>query len=64
MKKRDLQELRKKPADVLRKELQAEWGRMSSLRFDLSLGKAKNVKEIRAIKKRIAQILTLLKKKQ
>ncbi len=64
MKKRELQELKKKPIEALQKELRAEQERLSNLRFDLSLGKVKNVREVRAVKKRIAQIETLLKEKE
>lgn len=64
MKKRELQELKKKPIETLQKELRAEHERLSNLRFDLSLGKVKNVREVRAVKKHIAQIATLLKEKE
>ena len=36
--------------------------KLRQLRFDLSAGKVKNVREIRKFKKEIAQILTLSKK--
>ncbi len=54
-------ELRKKPKEELQKILEDDREKLRQLRFDLSAGKVKNVREIRNIKKEIAQILTLLK---
>ena len=54
------QELRQKPKDELEKMLMENREKLRSLRFDLSAGKVKNVREIRLIKKDIARILTLL----
>lgn len=55
-----LVELRRKSKDELKKILQDNREKLRQLRFDLSAGKVKNVREIRHIKKEIAQILTLL----
>ena len=60
MKKID--ELRKKPKDELLRILKEDREKARQLRFDLSSGKVKNVREIRRIKKEISQILTILKK--
>ncbi|MBI2577398.1 MAG: 50S ribosomal protein L29 [Candidatus Wildermuthbacteria bacterium] len=56
-----------KPAEVksmseaeLQKELAEKRNKLRDLRFDLASGKVKNVREIREIKHRIAQILTSL----
>ena len=54
-------EIRKKSKSELRKLLTELKGKLRSLRFDLSSGKVKNVREIREIRKRIAKILTILK---
>ena len=56
----DLAELRQKSKTELQKILQSSQERLRQLRFDLAAGKIKNVREIRKIKKEIAQILTLL----
>lgn len=63
MKKNDLKELRGKSVKLLEKELAEKKSRINDLRFDLSLGKIKNVREIRQLKKSIAQILTLIREK-
>ena len=57
-----LAELRRKSKDELKKILQDNREKARQLRFDLSAGKVKNVREIRHIKKEIAQALTLLSK--
>lgn len=55
------QELRQKSKEELRKLPQDLRERLRVLRFDLSAGKVKNVREIRQIKKDIARTITLLK---
>ena len=55
-----LVELRRKPKEELKKILQDNREKLRQLRFDLSAGKVKNVREIRHLKKEIAQILTLI----
>ena len=54
-------ELKQKSKEELAKILQDSREKLQQLRFDLSAGKVKNVREIRSIKKEIARILTLLK---
>lgn len=54
-------ELKQKSKSELQKILQDYRERLRQLRFDLTSGKVKNVREIRMIKKDIARILTLLK---
>lgn len=56
-----LSELRKIPKNELEKLLKENREKLRQLRFDLSAGKVKNVKEVHKIKKEIARILTLLK---
>ncbi len=46
------------PKAELEKELIEQRGKLVDLKFNLSAGKVKNIKEIRKIKTRIAQILT------
>ena len=55
-------ELRTKTNSELQKLLQDNHERMRQLRFDLASGKVKNIREIRKVKKIIAQVLTLLNK--
>lgn len=54
-------ELRQKSQEELEKAMQEKRNHLLSLRFDLSGGRVKNIKEIREIKKDVAKILTLLK---
>ncbi len=53
-------ELRQKPKPELEKLVQDNREKLRQLRFDLLSGKIKNVREIRKLKKEIAQILTSL----
>ncbi len=57
----NLTELRQKSKEELQKILGDSREKLRQLRFNLSAGKVKNVREIRSLKKEIAQILTLLK---
>ena len=54
-------ELRKKTKNELQRLLLEKREKLRVLRFNLSLGKQKNIREIRYVKKDIARILTLLK---
>lgn len=63
MKKKNLQELKNKIASELQKDLAGNREKLRALKFDLAAGKVKNIKEIQAVKKTIAQILTILKTK-
>ena len=56
-----ISELRQKSKEELQKILKDNQEKLRQLRFDLSAGKVKNVREIRKIKKEIAQILTVLR---
>ena len=55
-----IQELRQRSEAELQKILADNRERLRQLRFDLTSGKVKNVREIRKIKKEIARILTLI----
>jgi len=57
-----IRELSQKSKAELNKLLSDDREKLRQLRFDLSSGKVKNVRELREIKKDIARILTLLKK--
>ncbi len=56
-------DLRKKKKEELESLLKEYKEKLAKLKFDLSLGKLKNVREIRETKKDIARILTILKEK-
>ena len=60
MKKREIQELKTKPMPELMKLLKEWKERLRVLKFDLAAGKVKDIQEIKAVKKSIAQILTIL----
>ena len=61
MKLKDFKNFKTKSAPELRQELKTREEKLAQLRFDLAAGKVKNIREIRHIKKDIAQILTLIK---
>lgn len=63
MKKKDYILYIEKPIDELKKELHDFREKLLLLQFDLAKGKVKNIREIKFIKKSIAQILTILKNK-
>lgn len=56
-----INELKQKSKEELQKTLEDDREKLRQLRFDLSAGKVKNVRDIRNVKKEIARILTLLK---
>ncbi len=61
MKKKELQSYTARSKGEMQKELLEEREKLAKLRFDLAAGKVKNIREIRHLKKNIAQLLTLLK---
>lgn len=63
MKKKNFQETKNKPVAELQKELVGHQERFRVLKFDLAAGKVKNIREIKEVKKTIAQILTIIKLK-
>lgn len=60
MKKKSFQEIKNKSAAELQKDLTGHQERLRILKFDLAAGKVKNIREIREVKKSIAQILTII----
>lgn len=58
-----IKELKQKSEKDLQGLLQEDRERLRQLKFDLSAGKVKNVREVRSIKKDIARILTILNNK-
>ncbi len=63
MKKNNFQDLKNKPIAELRKELDEYRNKLTNLKFDLSMGKVKNIREIQFVKKSIARVLTILNDK-
>lgn len=59
MKKKDLNLHREKPVLEIEKEIREARARLEGLTFDLAAGKVKNIREVRAVKRSIAQLLTL-----
>ncbi len=55
-------ELRQKTANELKMMLKESREKIRALRFDLASKKLKNTNEMKAVKRQIAQILTVLKK--
>lgn len=64
MKKEDLQELKKRPLNDLQERLRKEREKLNDLQFNVSMGKVKNIAELKNIKKNVARILTIINKKQ
>jgi len=60
MKTSELKKLKRKPKEELYKLLMDSSKKLQELKFNLAAGKVKNVRSVRALKKDIARILTLL----
>ncbi len=60
MKKKDLANRKGKNEAELTKEIRELESRKEALQFDLAAGKVKNIREIRDVKKSVAQLRTLL----
>lgn len=60
MKRKEIEQLKTKPVEELKKSLAEHKDKLWNLKTDLAAGKIKNVKEIKKIKKNIARELTLL----
>lgn len=58
-----ISEIKQKKENVLQKMLAEDREKLRQFKFDLSAGKINNVKKIRAVKKDIARILTVLNNK-
>lgn len=61
MKKKQLAELKKKPVAELTKMALDLREKLWHYKVDLAAGKVKNIKEIRAVKKDIARLLTWIR---
>ena len=61
MKAKDLQ---KRPTADLKKTVRELQDKLRELRFDLTAGKVKNIKEIRSTRREIARILTIVCQKE
>jgi len=59
-----IKEIRQKSENDLQRDLIEIREKLRQLKFDLSAGKVKNVREIRNIRKDIAKILTVLNNKK
>ena len=64
MKKKDIQELKNKPAAELECLIKDKNDALRVLRFDLAAGKVKDISKIRDAKKAVARIHTFLKERQ
>ena len=60
MKNSELKQLKSKSKEELYKLLLDSSKKLQDLKFNLAAGKVKNVRSVRALKKDIARILTLL----
>jgi len=64
MKRKDFEQLKSTATiEELNKLLKEKRDKLERLKFDLAVGKVKNISEIRKTKKDIAQIMTLLNEK-
>ena len=61
MKKKDIQELKNKPAGELERLIIDGSEKLRALRFDLAAGKVKNVNELHQTRRRIARAKTFLR---
>ncbi len=59
MKRKELENFKAKPMPEVDKEVRLHEERLMNLRKDLVLGKVKNIREIRQLKKSLAQLLTV-----
>lgn len=63
MKKNEFNAIKNKPVAELEKELKDLRTKGVNLKFDLTAGKVKNIREIQNVKKSIAQLLTVLRER-
>ncbi len=64
MKQKEFNTYREKPVAEIEKELRESRARLETLKFDLVSGKVKNIREVKFVKKTIAQLLTLRRTRQ
>ena len=60
MKNKEIEQIKNKPIVELQKNLADYRETLRKLKFDLSQGKVKNIKQIKETKKMIARILTII----
>lgn len=60
MKKKEIQELKNRPADQLTVLVHETSEKLRSLRFDLAAGKVKDITQIHEAKKKIARMKTFI----
>ncbi len=60
MKKKDIQELKHRPAAELANFVKEANERLRALRFDLAAGKVKDITEIHELKKKVARMKTFI----
>ncbi len=60
MKKKDIQELKQRPAEELARLAEEGNEKLRALRFDLAAGKVKDISEIRETRKKVARIKTFI----
>ena len=60
MKKKDIQELKHRPAEELARLVTESSEKLRSLRFDLAAGKVKDISQIHNEKKKIARMKTFI----
>ena len=63
MKSKDLKEFKNKSAELLKKEIVRLIGEKNEAKMERDVKKAKNVHKILALKKSVAQIMTLVNEK-
>jgi ribosomal protein L29 len=63
MKPKEFQNIKNKPPEELEKDLRVYREKLRQLNFDLASGKVKNIREIRYVKRSIAQVRTLINQK-
>lgn len=59
MERKELENFKTKPLPEVDKEIRHYEERLMNLKMDLALGKVKNIREIRQLKKNVAQLLTV-----
>jgi large subunit ribosomal protein L29 len=64
MKKKEIEELRNRPAGELEGIVIDSGERLRALRFDLAAGKVKNVNELHQTRRKIARAKTFLREKE
>lgn len=64
MKKKEQQEYIGRSTDEIKRIIAENQKKLANLRFDIPMHKVKNVREMKNIKKNIAQLLTILRERE